>query len=109
MYKLVATWSSPKPADADAFEKHYREVHVPLAAVVPHLRKILLTRTDAGLEGASPAFYRVAEMYFDGPEKVRESSHSPAWQAMREDAGRMIERFGVSLSVAMGWEEEPRR
>jgi len=28
---------------------------------------------------------------------------------MRQDAGEMIERFGVTLTVGMGWEEETKR
>jgi uncharacterized protein (TIGR02118 family) len=109
MYKLVALWSSPKPDDVDAFEKHYRDVHVPKARLVPELRRLLLTRTDGGLEGAAPAFYRVAELHFDGPAALEQSSRSPEWKAMREDAGRMIERFGVGLTVGIGWEEESSR
>ena len=30
---------------------------------------------------------------------------APEWQAMREDAGKMVERFGVTLSVGLGWEQ----
>jgi uncharacterized protein (TIGR02118 family) len=106
MYKLVACWSSPRPEDAEEFERHYNEVHAPLAAAVPGLRRIVLTRTDAGLEGAEPPFYRVAEMEFDSPEEVEHSEASEEWRRMRDDAGQMIERFGVTLSVGLGTEVE---
>ncbi len=105
MFKIIALWSAPKPGEVDAFEKYYREVHVPKALVVPNLRKALLTRTTGGLEGGPAPFYRVAEMYFDSPEAMHESSESPLWKAMREDAGSMIELFGVTLTVAVGDEE----
>lgn len=105
MYKIVALWSAPKPQDVDAFESYYHEIHVPKAAVVPGLRKLALTRIDAGLEGAPAPFYRVAELCFDSPEAMEKSAHSPVWQAMREDAGKMIERFGVTLTVGTGWEK----
>lgn len=109
MYKIVAFWSAPKPAEVQAFEKYYWDVHVPKAQLVPGLRGIELTRIDAGLEGAPSPFYRVAELYFDGPEAMKESSESAAWQAMRADAGLMIERFGVTLTVGMGWEDKRSR
>jgi len=109
MYKLVAFWSAPKAADVDAFEAYYREVHVPKAAVVPGLKRIALTRIEAGLEGAAPPFYRVAEMCFESPKAMEESARSDLWQAMREDAGQMIERFGVTLTVGMGWMEETNK
>jgi uncharacterized protein (TIGR02118 family) len=108
VFKLIACWSPPRPADVAAFEKHYREVHAPLATRVPHLQRIVLTRTDLGLEGGAPAFHRVAEMFFESPEALAQSAHSAAWAAMRADAGQMIERFGVSLQVAMGHEESPK-
>jgi uncharacterized protein (TIGR02118 family) len=106
MYKVVATWSAPDPADVEEFEKYYREVHVPLAARAPELKRLVLTRTADGLEGGAPGFYRVAELHFDDAKAVERSSHSPEWEAMRADAGKMIERFGVSLTVALGQEED---
>jgi len=109
MYKIVALWSAPRPSDVEAFEQYYREVHVPKAAVVPGLRKIALTRVEKGLEGAAAPFYRVAELYFDSPEAMSESEHSPLWRSMREDAGKMIERFGVTLTVGLGWEQDGKK
>ncbi|MGH7899529.1 MAG: EthD family reductase [Candidatus Binatia bacterium] len=108
MYKIVAIWSAPKPSDVEAFEKHYAEIHVPLAAKAPGLRRLVLTRTPVGLEGAPPGFYRVAELHFDDAQTLAASSHTDAWQAMRADAGKMLDRFGVTLTVAMGAEEEYR-
>jgi uncharacterized protein (TIGR02118 family) len=109
MYKLVALWSAPKVSEVEAFENYYRDVHVPKATVVPGLKRILLTRIEAGLEGAPAPFYRVAEMYFENPQAMEESAQSDVWKTMREDAGEMIERFGVTLTVGMGWEEDPRQ
>jgi uncharacterized protein (TIGR02118 family) len=106
MYKIIALWSAPDAADVEAFEQYYREVHVPKATIVPGLRKIALTRVETGLEGASAPFYRVAELYFDSPEAMRESERSELWKGMREDAGKMIERFGVTLTVGLGWERD---
>lgn len=109
MYKIVALWSAPKPADVEPFEAYYRDVHVPLARAVPGLRRLALTRTPSGLEGAPAPFYRVAELHFDSPDAMAKSEHSPQWSAMRADAGAMIERFGVTLTVGVGWEEDGDR
>jgi len=108
MYKIVAFWGAPKPSDVEAFEKYYAEVHVPLARKVPGMRRLILTRTDKGLEGAAPTFYRVAELIFDSEEALNKAHHSQEWTAMRADAGKMIERFGVTLSASMGAEKEER-
>src|SRR5262245_14562198 len=104
MFKVIAAWSHPKPEDVDAFEKHYLNTHVPLANAVPELRRIVLTRTGVGLEGAQPAFHRIAEMAFDDPDALERSAHSAKWKALREDAGVMIGKFGVKLDVGIGWE-----
>lgn len=106
MYKIVAIWGSPKDSDIEAFEKYYHDVHVPLARKVPGLKKLVLTRIDSGLEGAKPPFYRVAELYFDSKEALDTAHHVPEWSAMRQDAGKMVERFGVTLTAALGKPEE---
>ncbi|MBC9734319.1 EthD family reductase [Nocardioides marmotae] len=106
MYKLIACWSAPRPEDEDAFEQHYRDVHLPAAAAVPNLRRLVATRTASGLEGGEASFYRVAEMVFDSQADLEASEHSEEWGAMRADAGVMIERFGVSLQVGLGEETQ---
>ena len=92
MYKIVAFWGAPKPSDVETFEKYYLDVHVPLARKVPHVRRLVLTRADSGLEGAAAPFHRASE--------------TAQWRAMREDGGKMVARFGVTLQAAVGWERE---
>lgn len=106
MYKIVALWGAPKPQDVEAFEKYYAETHVPLARKVPHLKRLVLTRVEGGLEGAPAPFYRVAELLFDDPAALHRASESLQWRAMRADAGKMVERFGVTLQAATGWERD---
>lgn len=106
MYKLFAFWTAPSAEDVDAFEAHYTGVHAPLATAVPHLQRLVTTRTSDGLEGGEPACYRVAEMVFASKEAMEESTHSPQWQQLRADAGGMIERFGVGMTVAIGEEQQ---
>ena len=70
MYKIVATWSAPPADQIEEFEKHYADVHVPRASAVPHLRRIVLTRTVDGLPGGEPEFYRLAEMFWTGRRAI---------------------------------------
>lgn len=104
MYKIIACWSAPKPEDVDAFEKHYAEVHLPAAAACANLRRLVAIRTADNLDGAEPSFYRVAELHFDSEADLLASQQTPAFAAMRADAGEMIGRFGVSLDVGIGTE-----
>lgn len=102
MHTLYAIWSAPDEDDQEEFEEHYTEVHAPLAASVPNLEKLVTTRTTEGLEGDDPAFYRIAEMEFESEEALYEAEESEEWDKVREDAGEIIERFGVSLEVGIG-------
>ena len=106
MYKLIAIWSAPRPEDEEAFEQHYRDVHLAHAARTPNMRRLVAVRTSDGLEGSTPAFHRVAEMHFDSKADLEAAEHSAEWGGMRVDAGGMIERFGVTLTVGMGEEQD---
>ena len=102
MHSLIAVWSAPKPENEEAFEEHYQNEHAPKAAAVPNLQKLITTRTAEGLEGDDPAFYRVAEMVFESAEDLHEAEESEEWQAVREDAGEMLEQFDVTMEVGIG-------
>lgn len=104
MYKLFAYWSAPKPEDVDAFEEYYASTHVPRAAAVPELERIVVTKMTDGFEGGDPLHYRIAEMVFADKEAMARSADSPEWAEMRQCSGDIIERFGVTLTVEMGEE-----
>jgi len=60
--KLVVIY--PRPTDVDAFEKVYRDEHVPIAvAKLGGKTKIVATRVVGSPQGIPP-FYRIAEVYF---------------------------------------------
>jgi len=102
MYKLFAYWSAPKPEDVEAFEEYYASTHVPRAAAVPHLERIVTTKLTDGFEGADPMHYRIAEMVFADREAMGRSAESEEWATMRQCSGDIIERFGVALTVEAG-------
>jgi uncharacterized protein (TIGR02118 family) len=106
MYTLYAVWSKPAEEVREAFEAHYNNTHAPLASSVPNLRRFLTTCASDGLAGSDPAFYRVAEMSFDSKEALEEAEETEQWAKVRADAGSMIERFEVTMSVAMGYTDQ---
>lgn len=72
------------PADADSFDRHYRDVHVPLAAKVPGLRRFTLSH-PRGL-GADPGIHLVAELWFDDADALKAALRSPEMAATAADA-----------------------
>jgi uncharacterized protein (TIGR02118 family) len=106
MYKLFAVWTHPKPEDLEAFEQHYEAVHAPLAAAIPGLQKLALTRTSDTLgEGTSP-FHRIAELWFEDAEACNAAAATPELEAAAQDAAEMEERFGVQLLSPAGVTED---
>ncbi|MCG0239890.1 MAG: EthD family reductase [Firmicutes bacterium] len=96
MVKLVALYR--RPADPEAFDRHYREVHAPLAARMPGLRRMEVARVTGSPMGESP-YYLMAEMYFDSLADLEAALSSPEGRA----AGKDLMGFArdlVSLHIA---------
>ena len=102
MHTLIAIWSAPDETQREEFEEHYTEIHAPLAASIPNLQELATTRTEEGLEGDDPAFYRVAEMVFESEAAFHEAEQTEEWTNLREDAGEIVDRFDVTLEVGIG-------
>lgn len=96
MVKLVALYKTP--ADPQAFDQHYREVHAPLAARMPGLKRMEVARITGSPGGQSP-FYLVAEMYFDSAEDLQAALASPEGRAAGKDL-MTFARDLVSLHIA---------
>jgi uncharacterized protein (TIGR02118 family) len=104
MYKLIAYWTAPQTEQTAAFERQYWDVHIPLAAAVPSLVRLVLTQTPDGLEGGAPGFYRIAELVWNSAADFEACAESAEWHALREDAGRLVEKYGVELAAGLGEE-----
>jgi len=92
--KLVALYK--KPADVAAFEKHYREVHTPLARKMPGLKRLEVSHIT-GSPGGEAKFHLLAEMYFDNQEAMKAALASPEGKA----AGKDVMSFAGDLILMM--------
>ncbi|MFD2370534.1 EthD family reductase [Brevibacillus sp. GCM10020057] len=90
MVKLVAVYR--KPEDVEAFDKHYNEVHAPLAAKMPGLIKMEVSKIYGAPMGESD-LHLIAEMYFESKEALLEALSSPEGRA----AGKDLRGFAGSL------------
>lgn len=82
MVKLVALYK--KPADVAAFEKHYTEIHAPLAKKMPGLKRMEVCRFT-GSPGGEAKFHLMAEMYFDDKSAMMAALGSPEGKAAGKD------------------------
>ena len=82
MQRLTIQYAAP--ADPESFDRHYREVHVPLAAAVPGLRRFTVSH-PRGL-GADPRIHLVAELWFEDADALRSALRSPEMAATAADA-----------------------
>lgn len=72
-----------QPDDPEAFDKYYREVHMPLVKALPHLRRYSLARSIMPLRG--DPMHLVAMMEYDDMATLKESFASPAGEATSRD------------------------
>jgi uncharacterized protein (TIGR02118 family) len=66
--RFLVLWGTPE--DPEKFDRHYREVHIPLVQKLPGLRRYTLSRNAVAVRGGDP-YYRVAELDFDDVEALR--------------------------------------
>ena len=74
MVKLVAMFT--KPDDPEAFDRAYFDVHLPLNAKTPGLRRTEVTRVTGAPRGETP-WYLVTEMYYDDAAAMKAAFASP--------------------------------
>jgi len=85
--KLIVAY--PRPLDVEAFEKVYREEHVPLAvAKLAGKTKIVATKVLGSPQG-TPPFYRVAEIYFPSMKALETCATSPGAKETLDHAAKI--------------------
>jgi uncharacterized protein (TIGR02118 family) len=72
------------PADGAAFDRYYRQTHIPLAKKIPRLRSYFISAGPVeALAGSAP--HVVASLHFDSMADLRSALASPEGQAAAAD------------------------
>ena len=82
-----------KPGMAiDAFQRYWREIHGPLAASIPVIRRYVQshTRRSAYEAGRAPQYDGIAITWFDDTAAMRQSAVSPEYARVRADEAHFI-------------------
>jgi uncharacterized protein (TIGR02118 family) len=91
--RLLVLWDTP--TNPDYFERHYREVHIPLVKKLPGVRRYTLSRNASAVHGHT--YYRIAELDFDDMTALLEAFGSPAGQAAAADVATLESGAGVRV------------
>ena len=76
------------PKDTAAFEKYYRETHLPLVSANQQeigFVRADLTRFSGNLDGSKPAYYRQAELYFSSMDDAKKGMATPGFKKVADD------------------------
>jgi uncharacterized protein (TIGR02118 family) len=84
MAKMVVIYNTPK--DTEAFNKHYFEVHVPLAKKLPGFRKYEVSHGSViPVVAGGPPVYFIGTLYFESLDAIKKAFASPEGQACAAD------------------------
>jgi len=73
------------PADPEAFERHYRDIHIPLVKQLPGLRRYTISRNHRGVPGDASSYYMIAELDWDDMDALGAAFASEIGQAAAAD------------------------
>jgi len=83
MARMVVIYRTPK--DVEAFDRHYFEIHVPLAKKLPGLRRYEISYGSIATLLGNPDVFRIGTLYFDDMAALNEAFASPEGQAAGAD------------------------
>ena len=85
----------------EAFQRHWRDVHGPLGAAVPTMRRYVQghTRRGAYERGREPAWDGIALIWFDDSAAVRAAITTPEWDRAKADDANFIAPGPVSFII----------
>jgi uncharacterized protein (TIGR02118 family) len=87
MVRFLVLWKNT-PKDIDAFERHYREVHIPLAKKLSGLRRYTRSRKLSAVRGSDP-YYCIAALDWDDMASLERAFQSPEGRATAEDVEKL--------------------
>lgn len=97
MFQLIALFNHPE--DAAAFDKHYDEVHAPLAKELPGLIRYTASRPGPNPDGSQAPYYLVAALDFESGDDLQAALGSPAGEKTLADLPNFA---GAGVTVLTG-------
>ena len=89
MARMIAIYKMPK--DKDAFDKHYFEVHIPLAKKLPGLIKYDISKSPIISTSGDTDTYLIGTLHFDSLDAIKAAFASPQGKACAADRRILVE------------------
>ncbi|HEU5169225.1 MAG TPA: EthD family reductase [Gemmatimonadales bacterium] len=108
--RAIVTVIYLQPKDTAAFEKYYREVHLPLVSGGQGeigFTTAELTKFVSTLDGKEPTFYRQAELYFGSMDDLRKGTATPAFKKVGDDLANFATGGLIAMIATETGEESP--
>jgi uncharacterized protein (TIGR02118 family) len=83
MYRLTVLYGHPD--DPAAFDRYYREVHIPLARKMKGLKGWTIGKCESAEEGEPPPYYMIVGLYADTRADLEAMLASPEGEAAVAD------------------------
>lgn len=101
MIKLVYCITKKSDMTYDEFYDYWKNVHGPIGARIPGLRRLVQSHRIIAANNGRPAdFDGMAELWFDDMAALSEARKSPEWQASGEDERNFIDKNKVAYFVS---------
>jgi uncharacterized protein (TIGR02118 family) len=95
MVKMTAIYKIPK--DVDSFEKHYFEIHIPLAKQLPGLIKYEINDGQIMSTTGHTEIHRIANLYFTSMEEMMKAFQSDIGQKCAADRKKLANNEEVQI------------
>jgi uncharacterized protein (TIGR02118 family) len=74
-----------KPEDPEAWDKHYREVHIPIVERYPGVDRIEVAKVSGGPMGSPSPYHLITEVYFADEQALNAALASEAGRESGKD------------------------
>ena len=83
MARMLVIYRTPE--DVEAFDRHYFDIHVPLAKKIPGLRKYEVSHGPIATPVGASDFHRIGTLYFDDLAAIEKAFASAEGRAAGAD------------------------
>jgi len=99
MIKVVYCITKKRGMSDDEFFHYWKDVHGPIGARIPNLRKLVQSHRLDLKQDRAPDFDGVAELWFDDVNALLGARQSKEWKASTEDELNFVDHKHVAYLV----------